>query len=163
MTERTNTSETARRLVEANRYLTLATADAGGRPWASPVWYAPVGDAEFLWVSDPESRHSRNIAVRPEVAIVIFDSTVPEGGAEALYCDAVAAKPSGLELECAIAAFSRHSEAGGVAPWGLADVSPPARFRLYRASVQSLSVLGPGDRRLPVTMGGRQRPANGTA
>lgn len=158
-----DTRETARRLVAANRYLTLATADSDGRPWASPVWYAPVGDAEFLWVSDPESRHSRNIAVRPEVAIVIFDSTVPEGAAEALYCDAVAEELSGSELEREIAAFSRHSEVGGVKPWGLADVSAPARFRLYRASVQSLFVLGPGDRRLPVTMAGRQRPANGTA
>jgi len=25
-------------------------------------------------VSDPEARHSRNIAARPQVAIVIFDS-----------------------------------------------------------------------------------------
>ena len=83
---------------------------------------------------------------------MIFDSTVPEGGAEALYCDAVAEKLSGLELESAIAAFSRHSEVGGAPPWGLADVSPPARFRLYRASVTSRSVLGPGDRRIPVTM-----------
>jgi hypothetical protein len=131
--------------------MTLATADAGGRPWASPVWYAPVGDDEFLWVSDPESRHSRNIVVRPEVAIVIFDSTVPVGGAEALYCDAVAEELVGAARDEAIATFSRHSEAGGARPWGPADVSPPARLRLYRASVTSSSVLGPGDRRLPVT------------
>ena len=153
MSERTDANETARRLVEANRYMTLATADAGGRPWASPVWYAPVRDAEFLWVSDPESRHSRNIAVRPEVAIVIFDSSVPVGSAEALYCDAVAEQLSGPELDRAIAAYSRHSEAGGARGWGIADVSPPERFRLYRASVTSHSVLGPHDRRLPVTIG----------
>jgi hypothetical protein len=91
------------------------------------------------------------------------NATQASGSAEALYCDAVAEKLSGLELEHAIAAFSRHSEAGGAPAWGLADVSPPARFRLYRASVQSLSVLGPGDRRLPVTIEGRQRPVNGTA
>jgi len=82
---------------------------------------------------------------------VIFDSTVPVGGAEALYCDALAEELAGPELDRAIAAYSRHSEAGGAAPWGLADVSPPARFRLYRASVTSRSVLGPHDRRLPVT------------
>ena len=147
----TDPQETARRLVETNRYLTLATADADGRPWASPVWYAPVGDAAFLWVSDPEARHSRNIAARPEVALVIFDSTVPEGGAEALYCDAVAEQLSGSALDEGIAAFSQHSEAGGVKAWGLDDVSPPARHRLYRATVTSSSVLGPGDRRLPVS------------
>jgi len=151
MSERTDASETARRLVEANRYMTLATADAGGRPWASPVWYAPVGDGAFLWVSDPEARHSRNIARRPEVAIVVFDSTVPVGGAEALYCDAVAEQLAGPALEEGIAAFSRHSEAGGAKAWAPEDVSPPARLRLYRATVTSSSVLGPGDRRLPVT------------
>ncbi len=143
--------ETARRLVASNSYLTLATADADGRPWASPVWFAPGGDRDFLWVSDPEARHSRNIAARPEVAIVIFDSTVPVGGAEALYCDAVAEQVSGPSLEKGIAAFSRHSEAGGAPAWGVADVSQSARLRLYRATVTSSSVLGPGDRRLPLS------------
>jgi hypothetical protein len=146
-----NPQDTARRLVASNRYMTLATADADGRPWASPVWFAPTGDAAFLWVSDPESRHSRNIAARPEVAIVIFDSTVPVGGAEALYCDAVAEQLAGPALEEGIAAFSWHSEAGGAKAWGLDDVSPPARHRLYRATVTASSVLGPGDRRLPLS------------
>ena len=147
----TEPQETAYRLVASNRYLTLATADGDGRPWASPVWYAPVGDGDFLWVSDPETRHSRNIARRPEVAIVIFDSTVPVGGAEALYCEAVAEQLDGAALDEGIAAFSRHSEAGGAGPWRRDDVSPPARLRLYRATVTSRSVLGQGDRRLPVT------------
>jgi nitroimidazol reductase NimA-like FMN-containing flavoprotein (pyridoxamine 5'-phosphate oxidase superfamily) len=142
--------ETARRLVATNSYLTLATADADGRPWASPVWYAPSG-GDFLWVSDPESRHSRNIARRPEVAIVIFDSTVPVGAAEALYCDAVAEQLEGAARDEGIAAYSRHSEAGGAKAWEPGDVSPPARFRLYRATVTSSSVLGPGDRRLPLS------------
>ena len=60
-----DTGAVARRIVDANMYMTLATADADGRPWVSPVWYAPVTYAEFLWVSSPEARHSRNIALRP--------------------------------------------------------------------------------------------------
>ena len=143
--------ETARRLVASNSYMTLATADADGRPWASPVWYAPTGDGDFLWVSDPESRHSHNLAARPEVAIVIFDSTVPVGAAEALYCDAVAEQLSGAAFGEGIAAFSRHSEAGGAEAWGPEEVSAPARLRLYRATVTASSVLGPGDKRLPLS------------
>ena len=69
----------ARGIIDANRYMTLATADGDGRPWASPVWYAHQGYTDLYWVSRPEARHSRNLAVRPEVSIVIFDSTVPEG------------------------------------------------------------------------------------
>jgi hypothetical protein len=32
---------------------------------------------EFFWVSSPDSTHSRNLAGRPDVSIVIFDSSVP--------------------------------------------------------------------------------------
>src|SRR6266540_1488710 len=70
----------ARDIIDSNRYMTLATADGDGRPWAAPVWYAHEGYSDFLWVSRPEARHSRNLTSRPGLAIVIFDSTVPVGG-----------------------------------------------------------------------------------
>jgi nitroimidazol reductase NimA-like FMN-containing flavoprotein (pyridoxamine 5'-phosphate oxidase superfamily) len=73
-----------------SRYMTLATADADGVPWASPVWYARPDEATFLWVSDPEARHSRNIAANPRIALVIFDSTVTPSAAQALYVAALA-------------------------------------------------------------------------
>src|SRR6188768_1710247 len=98
-------SGSARELISANMYMTLATADESGRPWASPVWFAPDGDDGFLWVSSPETRHSRNIAARVDIAIVIFDSTVPVGAAEALYLEAVAEELSGDALEQAIAVY----------------------------------------------------------
>jgi hypothetical protein len=41
-------------------------------------------------VSAPDSRHSRNLAERPQVAITVFDSHAPVGGAEALYLEAIA-------------------------------------------------------------------------
>jgi nitroimidazol reductase NimA-like FMN-containing flavoprotein (pyridoxamine 5'-phosphate oxidase superfamily) len=33
----------ARAILDANRYLTLGTADESGRPWVSPVYYAIDG------------------------------------------------------------------------------------------------------------------------
>jgi nitroimidazol reductase NimA-like FMN-containing flavoprotein (pyridoxamine 5'-phosphate oxidase superfamily) len=63
--------------------VTIATADATGRPWASPVYYAAAKYTEFFWVSSPEATHSRNIAARPEVSIVVFDSRAPVGQAQA--------------------------------------------------------------------------------
>lgn len=71
--------------MDSNAYMTLATADEAGRPWASPVWYAPEGYEEVFWVSSPEARHSRNIAARPGVAVVIFDSTAPVGTGQAVF------------------------------------------------------------------------------
>lgn len=131
-------------------YMTLATADESGRPWASPVWFAPRGDDEFLWVSSPDAQHSRNIAARPEVAIVIFDSTVPVGAAEALYVEAVADELRADALGQAIATFSQRSVRSGAREWQAADVLAPSRFRLYRAAASAQFVLGPGDERLPV-------------
>ncbi len=81
----------AREVLDGNLYMTLATADAAGRPWATPVFFTADGPTRFYWVSSPDARHSRNIAERPEVGIVVFDSQVAVGAAEAVYMTATAA------------------------------------------------------------------------
>ena len=137
-----------RSIIDSNRYLTLGTADESGQPWVSPVWYAAAGYREFFWVSSPDARHSRNLARRPEVAIVIFDSH-QAGGWNALYMSAVGEEL--LDVDEGIAIFSRESEAQGLRPWTRADVLPPARHRLYRVTVTEHFVLDARDQRLPVS------------
>jgi nitroimidazol reductase NimA-like FMN-containing flavoprotein (pyridoxamine 5'-phosphate oxidase superfamily) len=141
----------ARSIIDSNRYMTLATADETGLPWASPVWYAPARSREFFWVSSPEARHSRNLAARPQVAIVIFDSH-QAGGWHAAYLSAVAEELVGADIDRGIEIFSRRSEAQGMRPWTAEDVRPPARHRLYRATASELFVLDPHDQRLPVNL-----------
>ena len=75
----------ARSILDGNSYVVLATADADGAPWASPVWYAMANYRELYWVSHPVARHSRNIAGRPQIAMVVFDSTVPPGTGQGVY------------------------------------------------------------------------------
>lgn len=131
--------ETARRIVAANNYLTLATADRDGRPWASPVYYTPEGGTDFYWVSRPTSRHSRNIAERPEVAIVIYDTTVPIGAAEAVYLTARAERVDDAGLDRAAEIFrGRRPE---LAPFTADRLRAPDGLRLYRARVLEASVL----------------------
>jgi nitroimidazol reductase NimA-like FMN-containing flavoprotein (pyridoxamine 5'-phosphate oxidase superfamily) len=142
----------ARRILAANTYMTLATADEEGRPWASPVWYARASATTFLWVSDPEARHSRNLARRAEIGVVVFDSTVAPGDGEAVYMEARAEELAGAELEHEIAIFSRRSTEAGAREWTLADVSPPARLRLFRAIASAVYVLGGDDRRFEVRL-----------
>ncbi len=77
-------SAIAKAITDANSYMVIGTADESGVPWVSPVWFAPEDYKEFFWVSSPEARHSRNIAARPQVAIVIFDSQVPAGSGQAV-------------------------------------------------------------------------------
>jgi hypothetical protein len=144
---------TADEILAANRYMTLSTADASGRPWASPVYFAYEA-SEVFWVSYPHRQHSRNIAARPEVAIVVFDSTVPIGGAEAVYMEARAEQPAGADRERGIAVFSERSVAHGAGAWGLADVEREDGIRLYRAVVSERWLLGEGDHRVPAEMGG---------
>jgi nitroimidazol reductase NimA-like FMN-containing flavoprotein (pyridoxamine 5'-phosphate oxidase superfamily) len=97
------------KIIDSNRYMTLATADDHGRPWASPVWFAHADYTDFFWVSRPDARHSRNLASRPELAIVVFDSTVPVGGGQAVYVEARAEELSGAVRDKAIAIYSRRS------------------------------------------------------
>jgi len=142
----------ARTIIDSNLYMTLATADKNGHPWASPVYYAPEGYGQFYWVSSPEATHSRNLAARPEVSIVIFDSHATVGSGQGVYVSAVAEELTGPDLDRGIAVFSRRSESHGAGEWSLKDVSAPARHRLYRATASEHSVLGPQDRRTLVSV-----------
>lgn len=80
----------ARRVIDTNHYMTLGTCNDDGSPHLSPVYYAHARHADFYWVSSPQSRHSHNIDQRPEIEIVIFDSTAPVGEGEAVYVAASA-------------------------------------------------------------------------
>jgi hypothetical protein len=133
--------------MRTSRYMTIASADADGTPWATPVWFAPHGPDGLLWVSDPGARHSRNIAVRPQVAIVVFDSCFAPADAAGLYLTAEAAQAD----PASIAAFSRESVAQGLAAWSVEDVTGDAPHRLYRATILERWELGPGDRRIPLS------------
>lgn len=146
----------ARTLIDASLYLVLGTADEDGLPWASPVYFAHAEHRDFFWVSKPDARHSRNIAARPDVSIVIFDSSVPIGTGQGVYMTAHAEELAGAELERGIDVFSQRSQAHGAArEWTLDDVRPPAPYRLYRATASEHSVLDPEgspDQRIPVQL-----------
>lgn len=150
-------TQQARQIVDANQYMVLGTADASGRPWASPVWFAHQDYREFVWVSSPEVRHSRNIAERLQVGIVIFDSRVPIGAGQGVYLSCEAAVASGADLERLLDVFNRRSLASGDTALARSDVEEPSgEFRLYRAVAGEASMLakdGQADHRVPVQLG----------
>lgn len=134
----------ARELLDANSYVVLATADADGAPWASPVWFAQEDYREIFWVSFPAARHSQNIAVRPLIGMVVFDSTVVPGTGQAVYMSATAEQvldPGAIER--GIAVFSRVSVRKRLGEWTPERVTGEARLRLYRATVIEHSILDP--------------------
>lgn len=149
----TGDAQTVRDIIEANRYLVLATADAAGQPWSSPVYFAHIGFTEFFWVSSPEATHSRNIAVRSEVGIAVFDSHAAIGTGQGAYMSATAKLLQDGETARGIEAFSRRSVAHGGREWTSEDVRAGTGMRLYRASADSHWILakdGRPDHRIPV-------------
>jgi len=54
MNRRDEQAAKAREKVDSNRYMTLATADESGVPWASQVWYATEDYREDV---RPPARH----------------------------------------------------------------------------------------------------------
>lgn len=143
----------AREIIDTNLYMVLATSNEQGEPWASPVYFAHEDYRQFLWVSRPSRTHSQNIAVRPEVSIVIFDSSVPISSGMGAYCRATAEQVTGDDRISAMEAFSRRSLSHGGDPWSVESVEEPAALRLYRATTYETFVLKPGtDDRHPITL-----------
>ena len=153
MDARDDLAAVARGIIDGNRYMVLGTSDAEGRPWVSPVYYAPSGYAELYWVSSPEANHSRNLAGRPELSIVVFDSQVAIGEGQGVYMSGFAQDLTGAEERKVAPHWLGGSESHGAKPWTLDDVRPPRPLRLYRARVSEHWVLDPErrpDQRTPV-------------
>ena len=148
----TDFAQAGRGIVDAALYMVLATSDRSGRPWPAPVYFAHRDYRELIWVSKPEAAHSLNIEARPEVGIVIFDSSVPIGTGQGVYMSASAGELVSDERAEGIDVFSRRALAHGGHEWTLTDVEAPARLRLYRAVAVDQYVLDANDRRLPVTL-----------
>jgi len=136
--------EIARTVLDAASYVVLATADGAGTPWASPVWFATQDYRTLYWVSHSDARHSRNIAARPRIAMVVFDSTVPIGTGQGVYMSADAEKVTDPAAQAVgVAVVSAVSIRQGGREFTLDQVSDDARLRLYRAIVHEHSILDP--------------------
>jgi nitroimidazol reductase NimA-like FMN-containing flavoprotein (pyridoxamine 5'-phosphate oxidase superfamily) len=143
----------ARAVIDRNLYLILGTAGPDGHPWTTPVYFAPAGLREFYWVSATDARHSRHLAERSRVSMVIFDSTVAPYHGRAVYAVGEARELSGAGLDRALEVYPRPDGAG-VTPVTREDVTAPAAYRLYRATVADMWVLCPREPGQPCPLHG---------
>jgi hypothetical protein len=131
----------ARHVVDANCYMTLGTVDPDGQPRLSPVYYTCTGYSSFYWVSQPGARHSQNLRERPNVQIVIFDSTAPVGRGEAVYISGTAVEiPDERFADLWSESLRTIPRARLFAPDELRD----SGLRLYAAETVSCEVHVPG-------------------
>lgn len=128
--------------IDANVYMTLATVDETGQPWASPVFFASADYHDFYWISAPDTTHSRNLAVRPQLSIVIFNSQLRPGAgqAKAVYMSGVAGLVEDAEVDRGLEIYPGAPERGG-RQIPAATLRPPGPYRLYRATVSQHSML----------------------
>ena len=126
-------SRRARRLIEATPYLTLATADASGKPWSCPVYFAHDQAFALYWVSFRQTVHSANIRVRPQVGISILGEPPDHEGA-GVYFDALATElHDPAEVEHAIEVRRTRRQDTKFAVTSPGDVLGDAAWRIYRA------------------------------
>jgi uncharacterized protein YhbP (UPF0306 family) len=127
------------RVLAANRYCVLGTADRAGQPWVTPVFFAPLDPGRICWVSSPDSRHSRNIEDRAAIAITVFDSTVEVGRAEAAYFEADGGRATPDETEAALEALNSRLPADKAL--SAEDLQPQGQLVVYRAEVRHRYLL----------------------
>ena len=140
-------------MIAANRFMTLGTADESGTPWATPVWFASPDGLRFLWISLPTARHSQNIAARPDVAIVIYDSQTTPDDRQAVYVEATAGLVADDRIDEGMEIYARKLVSEGLDEWSRDEVTPPRRLRLYEAIATAHFILADStDERLSVTM-----------
>ena len=139
-------------------YMTLGTSDEQGQPWVSPVYFASYAHKEFYWISAPEAKHSRNIAVRPQVSIVVFDSRIAVGKGQAVYISAIAEEVQDTDLSQGLSIYNgrfQNPAAHSVYTVAQQEVQAPALYRLYCAKALEHWVLDRDshpDRRIPVLL-----------
>lgn len=149
-------SNIARNIIDSVLYMVIGTADERGQPWVSPVYFACEKYKEFYWMSAPGVTHSRNILVRPQVTIVIFDSRIAVGMGQAVYMSAAAEELAGAELGRGLQIYNgrfTNPAEHGVRLISAEDVQERAPYRLYRAIAHEHWVLDPNsrpDHRTPV-------------
>jgi hypothetical protein len=148
----------ARTIIDSIVYMVLGTADQTRHPWVSPVYFSSEKYKEFYWMSSLDVTHSRNIAMRPQISIVIFDSRIPVGMGQAVYMAAIAEELTVVDLDRGIEIYNgrfQNPAEHGVRTIQPEDVQSPAPYRLYRATALEHWILDPtnrSDHRIPVTI-----------
>ena len=133
-------------------FMTLATADVEGRPWASPVEFVCDEDLRFYWLSMVDARHSVNVRENPWVSFSIYDSTQAPGAnaiVQGLYGEGPVEEllPSALEtIQPAISRWISWRDAARATPRAQSDhrldeIGSPWRF--YRVNPTNLYALDP--------------------
>lgn len=140
------------KLIFSSSFMTLATADAGGVPWATPVEFLCDEALRFYWISLGDARHSRNVRANPRATLVIYDSTQTPGvrsAVQGLYGEGSVEELQQSDLEAVLPTLQRWigwRDPGRAASGGpsTADASgADTKWRYYRLTPAKVYALDP--------------------
>lgn len=93
-------------IIFESKFLSLATADAKGRPWVSPLVYGCDEQLRFYWASARDARHSVNVSANPCAALAIYDSRqIPNIAIQGFYAEGPVEELQEAELDHATRIF----------------------------------------------------------
>ncbi len=138
----TKLSLRAKEIISKIIYITIATSSKDGQPWNSPVSAYHDNNYNFYWASWRENQHSKNIRENPNIFIVIYDSTAPEGTGEGVYIKAKAYEiHDQSEIEKALKYRSTKKKNSREAKEFMGDYPR----RIYKAVPEKFWINGDGD------------------
>lgn len=102
------TDELRRRLADylaRHTTLTLATVGPDGLPQAAPLFYASDAHLNLIFLSSPDSRHSRNLARNPAAAAAIYDEAWEWQAIRGVQLEGRVERLEGEERQAALALY----------------------------------------------------------
>ncbi len=126
--------------MSASPLCALATVWPGGRAHINHMYFARSGAFDVVWISDPDSRHSRNLLTNRSAAVTIFDSHqtwgLPDRGIQLFGTAAIVSGATARQAERAYAARFPS--------WDPSDSYPAYRFRPREVKLFYERILGGG-------------------
>jgi uncharacterized protein YhbP (UPF0306 family) len=97
-----------RELIGERTVLCLASSSRRG-PWCAPLFFAPIdGGARLVFVTDPKSRHGRELAADPRAAAAVWFETTDATQVRGVQLAGASSRHSGRDERRARAAFLRR-------------------------------------------------------
>ncbi len=130
----------ALRLMNAAPLCALATIAPGGRAHINHMYFAWTDRFEVIWISNPDSIHSGNLARNPSAAVTIYDSHQTWGKPDrGLQMFGTAGVTSGRQEQAAQGAYGRRFDDYDAEAEGL----PVYRFKARRIKLFDERSLAP--------------------
>lgn len=136
----------AQAIIDTNIYLTLGTTD-GTTSWVAPLFYCADNKNQLYVISQPSSRHIRDIASNRHISFAIFDSHAEEGKGNGIQATGIMKECKGTQIANALRFYHTN-----FIPC-TKDSFTKGPYRLYKITPKKIYILDPDaptDKRIQV-------------